>query len=192
MPSGIPHKVKADQPERTWDYWGGFGADGWDYCESLYQTAQHFKAKRILEIGFRLGKSALAFLKSSPDVQLVSIDIEVASDFDAVQLLKDHGVYDRFTFIEGRSDEILPRLLPDTFDLIYIDGSHTHRDIVNDFKDSLPLVKTGGVIVFDDWRKDLGYATDTQGAFAELGLEYKTMTDYGLQENPHGAPIFIK
>lgn len=46
----------------------------------------------------------------------------------------------------------------DKFDLIYVDGSHTAPDVLTDACMSWPLLKQGGIMVFDDyhWRVE-GY-----------------------------------
>lgn len=37
------------------------------------------------------------------------------------------------------------------FDIIYIDGSHYYLDVTNDFKNSLKILKKGGLLIFDDF-----------------------------------------
>ena len=37
------------------------------------------------------------------------------------------------------------------FDIIYIDGSHYYLDVINDFKNSLKILKKGGLLIFDDF-----------------------------------------
>ena len=39
----------------------------------------------------------------------------------------------------------------DTFDFIYIDGSHTAYDVLQDAVLTHPLLKVGGVLIFDDF-----------------------------------------
>lgn len=39
----------------------------------------------------------------------------------------------------------------DSIDAVYIDGEHSFAAVVNDFKLSWPLLKIGGVIIFDDY-----------------------------------------
>ncbi|MBD0390730.1 MAG: class I SAM-dependent methyltransferase, partial [Nostoc sp. C3-bin3] len=57
--------------------------------------------------------------------------------------------------IKGVSQEVL-RLLPiNSYNLVYIDGSHLASDVLEDAVLSWRLVKTGGIIIFDDY--DLVY-----------------------------------
>jgi hypothetical protein len=48
------------------------------------------------------------------------------------------------------------RGLPAGFDIVYIDGSHAAPDVLADAVLSWPLLKAGGIMIFDDylWRQD--------------------------------------
>lgn len=58
--------------------------------------------------------------------------------------------------IVGFSREALRSLPFDEFDFIYIDGSHVAADVLEDAVLSWPLLKSGGLMTFDDyeWQKD--------------------------------------
>ncbi|HEY9696909.1 MAG TPA: glycosyltransferase 61 family protein [Trichocoleus sp.] len=51
----------------------------------------------------------------------------------------------------GLSEEILPQLPANSYDLIYIDGSHEMLDVLFDALWCWQLAKVGGIIVFDDY-----------------------------------------
>lgn len=58
----------------------------------------------------------------------------------------------KVTIHRGLSGDILKTSFkPDTFDFIYIDGSHTAYDVLQDAVLSHPLLKVGGIIIFDDF-----------------------------------------
>ncbi|HAX81217.1 MAG TPA: class I SAM-dependent methyltransferase [Actinobacteria bacterium] len=61
----------------------------------------------------------------------------------------------RVRVIEGESAVVL-RGMPrqEAFDLVYVDGSHQATDVLEDGVLSWPLLKVGGIMVFDDylWR----------------------------------------
>jgi len=62
---------------------------------------------------------------------------------------------DRVKIHVGQSGKILRRdFQDDQFNFIYIDGSHTSPDVLQDAILCHPLLKTGGVLIFDDygWR----------------------------------------
>ena len=51
----------------------------------------------------------------------------------------------------GKSQSALRSLVPNSFHLVYIDGSHIASDVLEDAMLSWRLVKVGGLIVFDDY-----------------------------------------
>lgn len=63
---------------------------------------------------------------------------------------------------KGPSNICLAKILNQNFlnyfDLIYIDGSHEAPDVLSDATLSFPLLKVGGVMIFDDylWRSARG------------------------------------
>jgi predicted O-methyltransferase YrrM len=62
---------------------------------------------------------------------------------------------DRVRVLQGESQIVLRAMSPDpTFDLAYIDGSHRAPDVLADAVLCWPLVRPGGLLVFDDyaWR----------------------------------------
>jgi cephalosporin hydroxylase len=58
---------------------------------------------------------------------------------------------DRITVISGKSEDELKHLVPNSFDIIYIDGDHTSAAVLNDATYSFPLLKSGGYMIFDDY-----------------------------------------
>ncbi len=55
----------------------------------------------------------------------------------------------------GRSQDVLRGLTGERFDLAYLDGSHEAADVLADAVLTWPLLKTGGILAFDDygWRQ---------------------------------------
>ena len=62
---------------------------------------------------------------------------------------------DRVSIHAGESASVLRRL-HGSFDLIYVDGSHRAADVLADAVLSWPLLKFGGIMLFDDylWEED--------------------------------------
>ncbi|MBX3710091.1 MAG: class I SAM-dependent methyltransferase [Gammaproteobacteria bacterium] len=52
--------------------------------------------------------------------------------------------------LRGQSNHILPLLQEKTFDIVFIDGDHAYTPALKDIKNSLRLVKDGGIICGDD------------------------------------------
>lgn len=71
------------------------------------------------------------------------------------------GATNRVRVLKGRSMDHLPRLIDagELFDIIYIDGSHATLDVALDVALCWRLLRTGGLMIFDDYwyrRLDLG------------------------------------
>ena len=72
------------------------------------------------------------------------------------------SLYDRFLeniapFIgrvqvqKGLSQELLRKHRLNSFDFVYVDGSHRSADVLEDAVLSFRLLKTGGIMIFDDY-----------------------------------------
>jgi predicted O-methyltransferase YrrM len=57
---------------------------------------------------------------------------------------------ERIKAIKGLSFNAL-KGLDETFDVIYIDGSHLSKHVLEDAVLSLPLLNPGGLLIFDDY-----------------------------------------
>ena len=181
--------------EIDWNLWEE-GEDGADYCESVYQLAKHFNPKNGLEIGVRFGKSALASLWGAQEMRLIGVDPN--PEFEVVEFMSKYT--DRFAFINEPSPEALEKFEgKETFDWIYIDGRHDFMGVLYDFKASWPLLKKGGVMIFDDYKADVDYGTDVAEVLKQYtkeitGKEFKHITseDLGLHPSPHEAAVLVK
>jgi predicted O-methyltransferase YrrM len=60
----------------------------------------------------------------------------------------------QITVHQGASRDVMRRLPPDTFDFIYVDGSHSTVDVMEDAVSAFRLAKSGAVIAFDDYQWD--------------------------------------
>lgn len=63
------------------------------------------------------------------------------------------GERPQVTVIWGDSLSVLPTIADDSFDLIYIDGSHYYDAVLNDIRQAKRLCKSGGIICGDDLEK---------------------------------------
>jgi hypothetical protein len=71
--------------------------------------------------------------------------------------------------LEGRSQSVLRTFAPDSFEIIYIDGSHRGDDVLIDAVLAWPLLRQGGTLIFDDYRWHTGQvAADSLVLPAEL------------------------
>ncbi len=113
---------------------------------------------RYLEVGTYEGRSFFWMLDNvvtHPTSRAVGVDLfpeEVRARFDANLAVSGHG--DRVSVIAGPSQRVLRELPVESFDLIYLDGSHAARDVLVDAVNSWSLLRNGGVMILDDytWR----------------------------------------
>ena len=67
----------------------------------------------------------------------------------------------KLTIIRDMSDNAIPKLEDNFFDIIYIDGNHKTEFVYNDATNVLSKLKNGGILIFDDssW-KDVSVGID--------------------------------
>ncbi len=148
--------ARAEPPEFTTD-WFSHNIRVWD------DVLGPFKGKpelRYLQVGVFEGRSLLWVLENvltHPTSELTGIDIEISPTLLAN--LENSGQADRVTILHGPSQVELRKLPTESFDIIYIDGSHTPDDVLADAVLSWELLKTGGLVIFDDYKWDGSYYT---------------------------------
>jgi predicted O-methyltransferase YrrM len=117
---------------------------------------------RYLEIGLFEGRSALWQLENiltHPTAHLTGIDLfrdprySRYSNYKEVfySNLKASGFEGKAEIVEGFSQVELRKLPLESFDIIYVDGSHASRDVLEDAILSWRLLKDGGILIFDDY-----------------------------------------
>jgi predicted O-methyltransferase YrrM len=82
----------------------------------------------------------------------------------------------------GHSDALLPTLPPDSFDLIYVDGSHYYADATNDIRNAKRLLRAGGLLCGDDLELQL-HECDAAHAAANRDGDY--IVDPKMQTSFH-------
>jgi predicted O-methyltransferase YrrM len=124
---------------------------------------QQFKGKpniHALEIGTFKGRAAIWFLDNilhHPTSSITCIDLFRDYIGGAFEHRFDHnikvsGFSGRVKKIKGSSHTVLRNLKFNTYDFVYIDGSHVAKDVLMDAILSWDLLKVGGIIIFDDYR----------------------------------------
>ena len=164
--------------------------------------------KTLLEIGTLWGGALITMMQSKYDTKFVSIDTfngfypellgegntdEVAGHEDGINTIEkvsknvnDNNPHQHnFDLVEGSShDEKVINHIKDicpTVDLLFIDGDHTKKGVLQDWKDYSNLLSKGGLVIFDDywtdeyehaaWRKTFDDGTkwmDIVGAVSEI------------------------
>lgn len=129
-----------------------------DNIPTWTQALAEFKGKpnlRYLEVGVFEGRSAVWMFENiltDPTSKMTAIDLfpeNLKEQFLAnVEIA---GASDRVTTLVGYSQEVLRDLSLHSFDIMYIDGSHHGPDVLEDAVLSWRLLKSGGVVIFDDY-----------------------------------------
>jgi predicted O-methyltransferase YrrM len=120
------------------------------------ELRRHQHIRTILEIGLNGGHSAYHFIQSCKNFEkFVSFDVATNSYTPcAVEFFKQkYG--SRFEFVKGNSLHTLPNYIEahpnETFDLIYIDGSHEYEILLSDVTNCNHLAHQNTVVWIDDY-----------------------------------------
>jgi len=155
-------------PEYSVD-WFSLHIPNWDKLFDYYQLRGKNNL-RFLEIGCFEGRSTNYLLDNILTGEGSSIDVvdtfggsrdeagmnwDIDYDFNALYKKFVHNISnhkDKVHIHKGLSGDILKKdFVPNTFDFIYIDGSHTAYDVLQDAVLAHPLLKSGGILMFDDF-----------------------------------------
>lgn len=117
-----------------------------------------------LEIGVFEGRSFIWMLENiltHPSAKATAVDIfpeDLKERF--VANLNLSGSRYKVTILKGTSQTLLRRLPLESFDIIYIDGSHLAKYVYLDAALSWDLLKKNGLLIFDDYLWSLEFPTD--------------------------------
>jgi len=165
---------------------------------------------QILEIGSWVGASALSFAQGlkihneamgtitcldawkpffnhEPEKTDCMKNMEMALSTETAYQLFSHNVSTLPTSItcqhlRGQSNNILPLLRENSFDVVFIDGDHAYTPVLRDIKNSLALVKDGGIICGDDLNLQLSQV-DKENTLKHA--EYDFIKDPKTNRNYH-------
>jgi|APGre2960657404_1045060.scaffolds.fasta_scaffold15137_5 hypothetical protein len=160
-----------------------------------------FKGKpnlKFLQVGVYTGDASDWLLTSillDPSSTLTDVDTwqgsdereHEAMDFDAIYgiYLNRMDKYENVMSIKGDSTYVLPNL-KEKYDFIYIDGDHTEKAVYRDATNAWPLLKSQGILAFDDylWGQDVhpslrpmiaidNFLQEKQGEYVLLSQDYQ-------------------
>ncbi len=133
-----------------------------DLTTALWATATLIKPDSYLEIGLRRGRSAAVVASVRPRCAIYGFDLWIP-DYAGLEnpgpdFVRDElgraGHTGEVTLVSGDSRETVPAFLrehPDLyFDVITIDGAKSVPMVAGDFANTLPRLKVGGALVYDD------------------------------------------
>lgn len=87
--------------------------------------------------------------------------------------IRSAGVGDLVVPMKGRSRDLLPTLRPESFAVVFLDGSHRYEDVAHDIQSATPLVRVGGILCGDDLELLASeIALDELAEAAARGIDY--------------------
>ena len=128
--------------------WFDVNSDTWP--EILKCFSKHSNIN-ILEVGSYEGRSSIWFGQNFPNSKITCVDIFIRNKekiFDAN--INEVKLQKRIKKIKGHSYNAL-KSINDKFDIIYIDAGHTAQEAITDLCLSWPMLKIGGILIFDDY-----------------------------------------
>lgn len=148
------------------------------------------KVTNVLEIGSGWGIFARIILMLYPDVKLRTVDKQAnLADFDKNTM----GYLDRIERVIRNSSDFLKDEPADIYDLVFVDGDHSHDMFVSDFREAWRVAKVGGYIVCDDVYHAKNWPNGDYGTaqgMLEMVKEFKCST--AVYPVSHGIAIFKK
>lgn len=123
-----------------------------DDLSLLMRACDAAAAKTILEIGSADGGSSVVLGTKAAERDGHLYCVEQKPKACMVENMKHYGLEGRYTLIEAASPWLgaLAAEVPESLDLLFIDGSHEVRAAIVDYHYFAPRVRPGGVIVFHD------------------------------------------
>jgi predicted O-methyltransferase YrrM len=136
----------------------------------LFAPLQGRPNLNYLEIGVFEGRSLIWMLENvltHSTARATGIDIFPSN---SRQILQDNldasGSAGKVTTITGNSWREMRKLPLESFDIIYVDGSHLMSDVLSDAVNGWALLKPGGIMLFDDYWADPGLPDETNAVAA--------------------------
>jgi predicted O-methyltransferase YrrM len=129
----------------------------------LFKKNNLLEKKKILEIGAYEGLSSVFILSILKNSHLTIVDtfkgsseIKDVSNFRGLKkkFIKNIKKYTKRTFVYQGSSNSFFKINMNKFDIIYIDGSHDYKSVLNDSINSFKCLRKNGLLILDDyfWR----------------------------------------
>lgn len=134
----------------------------------LIEKVKEKKPKFILEIGTYQGRTAKV-LRMITGAEITTVDYRnypigyMTVNNENPHMFRQEGV----TYLVQDSRNIDVEKFKNAFDVIFIDGGHTHDIVKSDTEKSLKMIKPNGLIIWHD------YGGDVKKCLDEFGLPVK-------------------
>jgi predicted O-methyltransferase YrrM len=127
-------------------------------------------------------------VKNNPDrhYQEMENSLETGTIFNLfLHNIETTGNRSRVKIAKGRSSEILPKIEPNTYDIIYIDGAHDYKGVEYDLKKAADIIPEGGIICGDDLEIQMDRINkDDLMADVAHGFDYTQDKTSGINYHP--------
>ncbi|MEX1255869.1 MAG: class I SAM-dependent methyltransferase [Dehalococcoidia bacterium] len=177
--------------------------DYWRYADLptlLYAATNILQPSSYLEIGVRMGRSASIVGSLRPECAIHGFDLWIR-DYGGIENpgpdfvreeLRRVGHTGEVTLIAGDSRSTVPAFLgrhPDLyFDLITVDGDHSVLGAAIDIANTLPRLKVGGILAFDD----IAQAPALQRVWRELVQRDERFVTWEFTDSGFGIAAAIR
>lgn len=124
-----------------------------------------------IEIGVLNGETSDFFLSTWRNLFLFGIDPFIPDSMDSslignvevvIELETKHR--GRFVLMQDYSQNVISKFKDETYDFVFIDGSHVFEDVKRDYELYEKKIKSGGLIFFHDSRMNRGGANFHKGS----------------------------
>lgn len=194
-PEEAQRERRAEEAERGYEFTEDFFTYRVLKWEQMLGSLAGKRDLRYLEIGVFEGRCMLWMLEkilTHPTARATAIDIFSGTlKKRYLANIEKAGVAAKVTTIVGRSAVELRRLPRDSFDIIYVDGGHTARDVLADAVLSFDLLREGGILIFDDYRWEEGKWPDDMRPQVAIDAFVTAYRNY-LEVLDHTYVVFVK
>lgn len=167
------------------------------------------KAEAIFEFGTCTGKTSYLFARNSSNNSKVftltlppsevenyehsDIDSELAAKYALSESKYDNFIYSQ-TDVQNKIEQIFSdskkfdeTKFVNSMDMIFIDGSHAYSFVKNDTEKAMKMIKSGGIILWHDYRDQVESVRDVCKFLDELSKSKTMFNIYGTSLVVHIA-----
>ncbi len=132
--------------------------------ELLHRICKHYQPTTCLEFGTHLGISTLYQATALQDAHFVTMEGAPSLARYAQQHFEEFGVTPEIRV--GEFSKTLAQLAQESFqpDYVFVDGNHRYEPTMAYFQQLLPMMKDGGLLIFDD----IYWSTGMRKAWREI------------------------
>jgi predicted O-methyltransferase YrrM len=167
--------------------------------EILYALTELNNLQNYLEIGVHNGSSLSYVLQSNKNKNCIGIDPfetlqtkdhsmihyinkdNITQEKTLKNLRKNNKYNSNIKLIKKLSKNVLDKEINHNIDLLFIDGDHNYKAVLDDYNKFSKYVKSGGFIVFDDLHQD-----GPKKCFNEIVKTDKNVKLFGIYKETEG------